>query len=108
MIKASRGGLSATASLENLRHGRRPPARHRHRVPTNTDIVVKYRSLTRSVIPIDRQTAIGKTVFNLETLDDVSELIALLTPTVRSRPRRQPEGPCSVTLGDHYMSSLSF
>ncbi len=51
---------------------------------TNTDIVAKYRSLTRSVIPTERQTAIEKTVLNLEALDDISELMALLTPTVRS------------------------
>jgi hypothetical protein len=40
-----------------------------------------YRSLTRSVIPADRQTAIEKTVLNLDALDDISELTALLTPT---------------------------
>jgi 2-methylcitrate dehydratase PrpD len=54
------------------------------RVLTNADIVVKYRSLTHSVIPTDRQTAIEKTVLNLDALDDISELTALLTPTVRS------------------------
>ena len=51
------------------------------RVLTNADIVDKYRSLTRSVIPADRQTAIEKTVLNLDALDDISELTALLTPT---------------------------
>ena len=51
---------------------------------TNADIVVKYRSLTRSVISADRQSAIEKTVLDLETLDDISKLTALLTPTVRS------------------------
>ncbi len=54
------------------------------RVLTNADIVVKYRSLTRSVIPPERQTAIEKTVLNLDTLGDISELAALLIPTVRS------------------------
>jgi len=55
-----------------------------NRVLTNADIVVKYRSLTRSVISADRQSAIEKTVLDLETLDDISKLTALLTPTVRS------------------------
>jgi hypothetical protein len=32
----------------------------------------------------DRQTAIEKTVLNLDVLDDISELMALLTPTVLS------------------------
>jgi aconitate decarboxylase len=55
-----------------------------NRVLTNADIVVKYRSLTRSVISADRQSAIEKTVLDVDTLDDISELTALLTPTVRS------------------------
>src|SRR5580693_1457716 len=55
-----------------------------NRVLTDADIVDKYRSLTRSVITIDRQTAIEKTVLNLDALGDISELTALLTPTVRS------------------------
>jgi aconitate decarboxylase len=54
------------------------------RVLTNADIVAKYRSLTRSVIPADRQGAIEKTVLNLDGLDDISTLTALLTPIVRS------------------------
>src|SRR5580658_8178408 len=54
------------------------------RVLTNADIVVKYRSLTRSVISADRQSAIEKTVLDIEDLDDISKLMALLTPTVRS------------------------
>jgi aconitate decarboxylase len=54
------------------------------RVLTNADIVVKYRSLTRSVIPTDRQAAIEKAALNLDALDDITELMALLTPTVRS------------------------
>jgi aconitate decarboxylase len=54
------------------------------RVLTNAEIVVKYRSLTRSVIPAERQTAIEENVLNLEAVDDISQLVALLTPTVRS------------------------
>jgi aconitate decarboxylase len=55
-----------------------------NRVLTNAEIVDKYRSLTRSVISADRQTAIEKTVLSLDALDDVSKLTALLTPTVGS------------------------
>jgi len=55
-----------------------------NRVLTDADIVDKYRNLTRSVIPTDRQTAIEKAVLNLDALDDLSDLTALLTPTVRS------------------------
>ena len=51
---------------------------------TNADIVDKYRSLTHSVISADRQSAIEKAVLHLDALDDISELTALLTPTVRS------------------------
>src|ERR1700751_4063660 len=51
---------------------------------TNAAIVGKYRSLTSSVISTNRQTALEKTVLNLDALDDISELTALLTPTVRS------------------------
>ena len=54
------------------------------RVLTNADIVVKYRNLTHSVIPTDRQAAIEKAALNLDALDDIDELMALLTPTVRS------------------------
>jgi hypothetical protein len=36
------------------------------------------------VISADRQSAIEKTVLDVDTLDDISELMALLTPTVRS------------------------
>jgi 2-methylcitrate dehydratase PrpD len=54
------------------------------RVLIDADIVDKYRSLTGSVITIDRQTAIEKAVLNLDALDDISELMALLIPTVAS------------------------
>jgi hypothetical protein len=36
------------------------------------------------VISADRQSAIEKAVLHLDALDDISELTALLTPTVRS------------------------
>jgi hypothetical protein len=36
------------------------------------------------VIPADRQVAIERTVLNLDGLDDISTLTALLTPIVRS------------------------
>jgi 2-methylcitrate dehydratase PrpD len=55
-----------------------------NRVLTDADIVHKYRSLTRSVITTDRQTAIEKAVLKLDALDDISELMALLSPTVLS------------------------
>ena len=53
------------------------------RVLSDADIVAKYRSLTASVIAADRQAAIEKMVLDLDSLDDISELTALLTPTVR-------------------------
>ena len=51
---------------------------------TEAEIVNKYRALTGSVITTDRQTAIEKAVLNLDALDDISELMALLIPTVGS------------------------
>jgi aconitate decarboxylase len=53
------------------------------RALTNDEIVAKYRSLTRSIIPADRQSAIEKIVLDIDALEDISELIALLTPSVR-------------------------
>jgi 2-methylcitrate dehydratase PrpD len=53
------------------------------RVLTDADIVAKYRSLTASVIAADRQAAVEKMVLSLDSLDDISQLTALLTPTVR-------------------------
>jgi aconitate decarboxylase len=50
---------------------------------TNDEIVVKYRNLTRSIISADRQSAIEKIVLDIDSLEDVCELIALLTPNVR-------------------------
>jgi aconitate decarboxylase len=54
------------------------------RTLTNDEILGKYRSLTRSVISLDRQSAIEKTVLNIESVTDISSLIELLTPTVRA------------------------
>jgi 2-methylcitrate dehydratase PrpD len=54
------------------------------RLLTDADIVDKYRSLTHSLIDPDRQQAIEKAVLNLEALDDISALTALLTPVVRA------------------------
>ena len=51
---------------------------------TNAEIREKYRKLTNRVIASDRQIAIEHAILNLEELDDVVELIALLTPTVHS------------------------
>jgi hypothetical protein len=47
---------------------------------TGTDIIAKYRSLTRSVIDTSRQHAIAKAVLNLEALSDINALTDLLTP----------------------------
>jgi 2-methylcitrate dehydratase PrpD len=54
------------------------------RTLTNDQILDKYRNLTRSVISLDRQTAIEKTVLNIESVTDISSLVELLTPTVRA------------------------
>jgi 2-methylcitrate dehydratase PrpD len=50
---------------------------------TNEDIVAKYRMLTASVITPQRQTAIEQAVLGLDTLPDITQLTALLTPTVQ-------------------------
>jgi hypothetical protein len=44
--------------------------------------VEKYRSLTRRVITPARQSAIEDAILNIDAFDDISELTALLTPTV--------------------------
>jgi 2-methylcitrate dehydratase PrpD len=54
------------------------------RALSDADIVEKYRSLTRTVISAERQRKIENTVLNLEGVEDISELTALLTPTVAS------------------------
>jgi 2-methylcitrate dehydratase PrpD len=61
------------------------------RMLTDADIVDKYRSLTRSVITTDRQTAIEKAVLNLDALDDISALTTLLIPAVGSALDGGPE-----------------
>jgi aconitate decarboxylase len=52
-------------------------------VLTDSDIVDKYRSLTQSVISPERQAAIEQHVLGIDQLDDISQLMALLTPTVK-------------------------
>ena len=51
---------------------------------TNADIRVKYAKLTDRIISAERQAAIEKAVLGIDTLSDVAQLTALLTPTVRS------------------------
>ncbi|HEX4187680.1 MAG TPA: MmgE/PrpD family protein [Solirubrobacteraceae bacterium] len=50
----------------------------------NPEIREKYRELTKDVIAADRQAAIENAVLNLDAVNDVSQLVALLTPPVRS------------------------
>jgi aconitate decarboxylase len=54
------------------------------RAPTNDQIRDKYRELTSGTIRSDRQAAIETAVLNVDSLDDISPLVALLTPLVRS------------------------
>ena len=51
---------------------------------TNSEIVDKYTKLTSRTISPERQAAIEKTVLNIDTLDDIAQLTALLTPAVKS------------------------
>jgi aconitate decarboxylase len=51
---------------------------------TNSDIRDKYAKLTHQIISAERQAAIEATVLNIETLEDVAQLSALLTPMVHS------------------------
>jgi aconitate decarboxylase len=51
---------------------------------TNAEIRDKYAKLTRRAISADRQAAIEKTVLNLDTVSDVTQLTALLTPAVHA------------------------
>jgi 2-methylcitrate dehydratase PrpD len=51
---------------------------------TNAEIRDKYIKLTRRAIPASRQAAIEEAVVGIDTLDDVSQLTALLTPAVQS------------------------
>jgi aconitate decarboxylase len=54
------------------------------RALTNDEILDKYRSLTRPIVSVDRQSAIENMVLNLESVRDISSLVDLLTPNVRS------------------------
>ena len=51
---------------------------------TNAEVRDKYTKLTHRVISAERQAAIEKAVLNIDTLDDVAQLTALLTPAVHS------------------------
>jgi 2-methylcitrate dehydratase PrpD len=51
---------------------------------TNPEILQKYRKLTKRAFSPDRQAAIEHAVLNLDTVSDVGQLTALLTPTVHS------------------------
>jgi aconitate decarboxylase len=51
---------------------------------TNAEIRDKYIKLTHRGISAERQAAIEKAVLNIDTLDDVAQLTALLTPAVHS------------------------
>ncbi len=54
------------------------------RTLTNADIRDKYAKLTDRIIAADRQAAIEKAILGIDTLDDVAQLTALLTPAVHS------------------------
>ena len=51
---------------------------------TNAGNRDKYAKLTHRVITADRQAAIEKAVLGVDTLDDIAQLAAPLTPAVRS------------------------
>jgi 2-methylcitrate dehydratase PrpD len=51
---------------------------------SNPEIREKYRELTKDVIAADRQAAIENAVLELDTVDDVGQLTALLAPAVHS------------------------
>jgi aconitate decarboxylase len=51
---------------------------------TNAEIRDKYAKLTDRAISAERQAAIENTVLNIDTVDDVAQLTALLTPAVHS------------------------
>jgi 2-methylcitrate dehydratase PrpD len=51
---------------------------------TNAEIRAKYTKLTHRAISAGRQAAIEQAVLGIDTLDDVSQLTALLTPAVQS------------------------
>jgi aconitate decarboxylase len=51
---------------------------------TNDDIRAKYAKLTDRIMSAERQAAIEKAVLGIDTLSDVAQLMALLTPVVHS------------------------
>lgn len=51
---------------------------------SNAEVAMKYRALTGGLIDAKRQSDIEAMVMNLEQLDDVRELLALLAPPVKS------------------------
>jgi 2-methylcitrate dehydratase PrpD len=51
---------------------------------TNTEIREKYAKLTARVMSAERRAAIEKTVLGIDSVDDVAQLAALLTPAVHS------------------------
>jgi aconitate decarboxylase len=51
---------------------------------TNAEIRDKYAKLTHRTISVDRQAAIEKAVLGIDTLDDIAQLTARLTPAVHS------------------------
>jgi aconitate decarboxylase len=51
---------------------------------TNAEIRDKYAKLTHRAISAERQAAIESTVLGIDTVGDVAQLMALLTPTVQS------------------------
>jgi aconitate decarboxylase len=51
---------------------------------TNAEIRDKYARLTHRAIPAERQAAIEKAVLGIDTLGDIAQLTALLTPAVHS------------------------
>jgi 2-methylcitrate dehydratase PrpD len=51
---------------------------------TNSEIRDKYAKLTHRAISAERQAAIEQAILNIDTLDDVAQLAALLTPAVHS------------------------
>ena len=51
---------------------------------TNAEIRDKYAKLTHRTIAAERQAAIEKAVLGIDTVDDIAQLTALLTPAVHS------------------------
>ena len=51
---------------------------------TNAEIRAKYAKLTHRAITAERQAAIREAVLAIDTLDDITQLTALLTPVVHS------------------------